>query len=141
MNSVIVRRETITPQLRNDILSRDNYTCRYCGSKKEPFHLDHVYPVVKGGETSKNNLVTSCVRCNSRKHSSIGMWPKPVGYFDEQPKTINISILTVFLLSLGVALLGMEFSTNLVDSVIIKWTSLFGTLFCLISLGRVATGR
>lgn len=91
-------RETISLKLREFVLKRDHYQCRYCGSKTEPFHLDHVYPVIKGGETSKNNLVTSCVRCNAKKHSSVGMWPKPIGYFDEP----HPSSLSAFLCVWGI---------------------------------------
>lgn len=140
MEYVEVRREVISPKLREKILSRDKYTCRYCGNKDEPFHLDHVYPVVKGGETSEHNLVTSCQRCNSRKHSSIGLWPKPIGYFDEKP-AINISILTVFLLSLGVAFLSMNVQDIFASEILNRYTLLVGFIFCSLGLGRVATGR
>lgn len=77
-------REYISPELRKSVLDRDRNQCRYCGTKNPPFHLDHVYPVIKGGETSAENLVTSCSNCNSRKHSSVGMWPKPIGYFENR---------------------------------------------------------
>ena len=82
-------REYIPYHIRKSILDRDNYTCRYCGSKNSPFHLDHVYPVIKGGETSEQNLVTSCVSCNQKKHSSVGIWPKPIGYF-EQSRAVKV---------------------------------------------------
>lgn len=83
MNQFVqVRREKITPEFRLFILERDNHTCRYCGSRTPPFHLDHVYPVIKGGETSLDNIVTACISCNAKKHSRIGIWPKPIGYFD-----------------------------------------------------------
>ena len=72
--------------IRRAVLKRDNYTCRYCGSKQEPFHADHVYPYVKGGETSFDNLVTACVGCNQHKHDTVGMWPKPIGYFDDKER-------------------------------------------------------
>lgn len=78
-----VRRFPITPELRQLILERDNFACRYCGSKKPPFHLDHVYPVSKGGETSEDNLVTSCSDCNQKKHNKVGIYPKPIGYFEK----------------------------------------------------------
>lgn len=66
------------------ILKRDKNSCRYCGDKNGPFEFDHVYPYVKGGETSIKNIVLSCSDCNRRKHDSIGMWPLPVGYFDDE---------------------------------------------------------
>jgi 5-methylcytosine-specific restriction protein A len=77
----------IPENVRRFVFKRDNYTCRYCGDRKGPFHADHVYPESRGGETSVNNLVTSCGHCNHSKHASVGMWPKPIGYFDRPAKT------------------------------------------------------
>lgn len=77
-------RETISRELREKVLKRDKYRCRYCGTYEPPFHLDHVYPVIRGGETSMENLVTSCARCNQRKHTSLE-WPVPNDYFDRPP--------------------------------------------------------
>jgi hypothetical protein len=69
--------------IRQRVFERDNYTCRYCGSKEGPFHADHVYPYSRGGETSINNMVTACARCNTKKSSKVGRWPMPLGYWDE----------------------------------------------------------
>lgn len=140
MRYVEIHRDIISPELRERVLSRDKYTCRYCGSKNSPFHLDHVYPVVKGGETSEQNLVTSCKKCNSKKHSSVGMWPKPIGHFDKKPE-IEISILTVFLLTLGVASLALNVQDVIVSESLNRYTLLVGFIFCSLGLGRVATGR
>ncbi len=79
-----MKRESISEELRQQVLQRDHYTCRYCGSKDGPFHADHVYPVSKGGETTFSNLVTACEDCNLKKSSRIGLWPKPIRYFDER---------------------------------------------------------
>jgi hypothetical protein len=73
----------IGEELRWKVLKRDGYKCRYCGRDVGPFHMDHVYPVVKGGETSYRNLVTACDKCNMHKHDTVGMWPFPVGHFDK----------------------------------------------------------
>lgn len=76
----------IDDDLRKRILKRDGNQCRYCGKEVESFHLDHVYPFSKGGETTYENLVVSCQMCNLKKHNSVGMWPKPVGYFKKEEK-------------------------------------------------------
>ena len=68
-------RKSIDPYMRAHVLERDGYRCRFCGSTEGPFHLDHVYPVSKGGETTVNNLVTSCRRCNGKKSNKVGIWP------------------------------------------------------------------
>ena len=98
-------REIISPEVRLKVLERDKYTCRHCGTKEGPFVMDHVYPYVKGGETSVRNLVTSCSLCNARKHSRVGVWPKPIGYFSPKPK-INI-VLIWGITDLIIATIGM----------------------------------
>lgn len=58
----------IPSNIRDEVLERDNYTCRYCGSKTN-LTLDHVYPESKGGEATPENLVVACRSCNSKKGS------------------------------------------------------------------------
>ncbi|PIR20121.1 MAG: HNH endonuclease [Deltaproteobacteria bacterium CG11_big_fil_rev_8_21_14_0_20_47_16] len=54
---------------RLNIMTRDNYTCQYCGKRgpKSDLNLDHVVPRVLGGGTSWDNVVTSCLDCNRMK--------------------------------------------------------------------------
>lgn len=54
---------------RHNIFERDNNTCQYCGHKfdRRDLNLDHVVPRDRGGETSWENIVCSCIPCNSRK--------------------------------------------------------------------------
>ena len=54
---------------RHNIFERDHNTCQYCGIKfdRKDLNLDHVVPRDRGGETSWENIVCSCVPCNSRK--------------------------------------------------------------------------
>lgn len=51
------------------IFERDGYRCQYCGEgfREEQLNLDHVIPRDQGGKTSWENIVTSCIRCNTRK--------------------------------------------------------------------------
>jgi len=54
---------------RSNIFLRDHHTCQYCGGKFNKTHLtlDHVIPVVQGGQKSWQNIVTACKQCNQRK--------------------------------------------------------------------------
>lgn len=75
---------SVSTSVREFVLERDGYACRYCGNKTPPFHLDHVYPFSKGGETSYRNLVTACERCNHSKYNKVGIYPKSIGYFERE---------------------------------------------------------
>lgn len=54
---------------RENLFERDNYRCQYCGNGFEAaqLNMDHVIPRDRGGRTSWENIVTSCIKCNSRK--------------------------------------------------------------------------
>jgi len=54
---------------RRNVLARDGHVCQYCG-RHFPSHLlsiDHVVPRSRGGETTWENVVCACLRCNVRK--------------------------------------------------------------------------
>ena len=66
------QRQLMTPQLREQILSRDKYECKKCGvSKKNEKHLllevDHIIPISRGGITIESNLQALCWKCNRTK--------------------------------------------------------------------------
>ena len=65
-----MKREQISKELREQILKADNYKCVYCGSKSQPFEIDHVYPFSKGGATIFKNLACSCIKCNRKKYNN-----------------------------------------------------------------------
>jgi len=60
---------------RRNLFIRDNYTCQYCGSRKDLRQLtyDHVIPKSKwpanSGRKPTNwlNITTACVKCNLQK--------------------------------------------------------------------------
>lgn len=54
---------------RFNIYARDGDTCQYCGHHRPraDLNLDHVVPRSRGGTTTWDNVVCSCVRCNLRK--------------------------------------------------------------------------
>jgi 5-methylcytosine-specific restriction endonuclease McrA len=66
---------------RRNVFLRDQFTCQYCSKvlPEQQINLDHVIPRDKGGRTTWDNIVTSCVRCNSRKANKlpheVGMHP------------------------------------------------------------------
>ncbi len=43
--------------------------CHYCENsfKKRELTMDHKVPIIRGGRSSKSNLVVSCKNCNSVK--------------------------------------------------------------------------
>jgi len=54
---------------RHNIFERDKNTCQYCGRvfDRTELNLDHVVPRERGGPTTWENIVCSCVDCNTRK--------------------------------------------------------------------------
>lgn len=68
----------ISPQLRNEILERNGYTCQRCGNgpgdidpfnpgRKIRLHIDHILPISQGGKDVKDNLRVLCSACNQGK--------------------------------------------------------------------------
>ena len=64
-----MEREPISKKLRFEVFKRDGFTCQYCGGKAPDvlLHVDHVKPVVNGGQSDILNLITSCAACNLGK--------------------------------------------------------------------------
>lgn len=61
----------IPASLRNVVVRRAGNRCEYCGlsqkGQEATFHIDHIIPVVAGGETESENLALACVSCSLRK--------------------------------------------------------------------------
>lgn len=55
----------IRDKKRAAIYKRDNHQCIWCGGPGEC--LDHILARTHGGKNTSDNLVTSCVRCNSSR--------------------------------------------------------------------------
>jgi len=50
------------------------HTCFWCGlpfAEGDSIHVDHVWPLSRGGHHAVRNLVPTCERCNLSKHSSL----------------------------------------------------------------------
>ena len=56
---------------RRNLYRRDAFTCQYCGAQPgtELLSIDHVWPRSRGGRSTWENCVLSCLDCNKRKAS------------------------------------------------------------------------
>ena len=64
------QRKLMTKELRERIAKRDNYTCQMCGKYMPDgvgLHIDHIYPISKGGRSVPSNLQVLCSKCNGKK--------------------------------------------------------------------------
>jgi 5-methylcytosine-specific restriction endonuclease McrA len=54
---------------RRNIFARDGNRCQYCGRSlpMSQLSIDHVLPRSRGGETTWDNVVCSCLACNTHK--------------------------------------------------------------------------
>jgi 5-methylcytosine-specific restriction endonuclease McrA len=72
---------------RRALFARDGWRCVYCGSTAGRLTLDHVVPRSRGGDSTWENVVTSCAPCNLRKgnrlphevHMELAHHPRPPG--------------------------------------------------------------
>jgi 5-methylcytosine-specific restriction endonuclease McrA len=47
---------------------KKNDQCPYCGEMiLDSGHVDHIYPVSKGGHSTSKNMVRVCIDCNLKK--------------------------------------------------------------------------
>lgn len=84
----IPERVALSKSLRFKIFQRDSFTCNYCGSKPPMvvLEVDHIIPVVKGGDNMEENLITSCFDCNRGKSTkSLTQIP--------ESKSLNLELL------------------------------------------------
>jgi 5-methylcytosine-specific restriction endonuclease McrA len=79
---------------RVNVLTRDNFTCCYCGKKlpAKDLNYDHVVPRKQGGKTVWDNIVASCYPCNDKK---AGRTPQQAGMKllrkPHRPRTLPLS--------------------------------------------------
>lgn len=52
----------------------ENDPCRYCAQTPTERHVDHYFPLAKGGTDHWWNLSMTCANCNLRKGSRCGTW-------------------------------------------------------------------
>lgn len=58
-------RQPIPREIRIEIMGRGQ--CEYCGAEDGPFHIDHIFPVSRGGTNAVSNLALACAACNLSK--------------------------------------------------------------------------
>jgi 5-methylcytosine-specific restriction endonuclease McrA len=64
--------------------------CHYCGGTFAPEELtmDHLVPVVRGGKSTKGNVVPACKECNNRKKYMLPIeWEEYLKGIDHGPGT------------------------------------------------------
>lgn len=63
-------------KLRFAVLTRDNFTCRYCGATPPAkLEVDHADSVANGGKDEIENYVTCCIDCNRGKGKASAVAP------------------------------------------------------------------
>jgi 5-methylcytosine-specific restriction endonuclease McrA len=64
-----VRRKKAVRFSRINVLTRDDWTCQYCGVRlpSRKLNYDHVTPRSRGGRTVWENIVSCCYPCNAKK--------------------------------------------------------------------------
>jgi 5-methylcytosine-specific restriction endonuclease McrA len=66
---------TLTAEEWLNILKENNFRCIYCG--KDLLNLfdkpvrDHIIPISKGGNNTKENVTSACRSCNAKKYNKI----------------------------------------------------------------------
>jgi hypothetical protein len=57
---------------RHNIFERDKNTCQYCGKTcdRKDLNLDHVIPRDRGGPTTWENIVCSCIDAEGEPHAA-----------------------------------------------------------------------
>lgn len=72
----VLRLRAMTARLKTDVkfsrvnvYTRDGFRCQYCAKKRpmKSLNYDHVIPRARGGKTTWDNIVTSCLPCNLKK--------------------------------------------------------------------------
>lgn len=64
-----VRRKKAVRFSRINVLTRDDWSCQYCGTRlpSKKLNYDHVLPRSRGGKTVWENIVSCCYPCNAKK--------------------------------------------------------------------------
>ena len=61
--------------------------CHYCGRATPPQELtmDHIVPIIRGGKSTKGNIVPACKECNTKKKYALPIeWEEYLKRLKEQ---------------------------------------------------------
>lgn len=50
-----------------EVQEENGYRCAYCLSSEVKLTMDHVIPILRGGQHTRDNIVPACKPCNSKK--------------------------------------------------------------------------
>jgi hypothetical protein len=68
-------RPRLSTTLRRVVTQRARHRCEYCQSRSdyaaEPFDVEHIVPISRGGLPQADNLAYACSGCNGHKYNKI----------------------------------------------------------------------
>lgn len=70
----MVQRKKIPSRIRRQVENDASYRCSYCRSPMAvgiPMLVDHIIPLVLGGDNNITNLCLCCYRCNEFKNDAV----------------------------------------------------------------------
>lgn len=69
-----VDKEPLTREVILQLMLRDSYSCRLCGTV-DNLTIDHIKPLSKEGSNALSNLQILCLKCNQRKGNKFTVEP------------------------------------------------------------------
>jgi len=64
--------QKIPPKVQEEILSKDSYKCRICGSTNN-LEVDYIKLPISGGKNNSKNLQTICLECNYSRYKNLNI--------------------------------------------------------------------
>jgi hypothetical protein len=73
-------RDYVSKKKKGLVRKRANFCCEYCQSLEnfspQTFSMEHVIPIILGGNNTLSNLALSCQTCNNHKYNKIEVFDK-----------------------------------------------------------------
>lgn len=73
----------VPKELRDQVRQRASGRCEYCckpeGYSLYSHHVDHIIPLLHGGDLSLDNLAWACFQCNTTKSANIASYDLETG--------------------------------------------------------------